>query len=88
MDISSIITLVISGSAFVYSLFRDNTKDTNDLIGRVSELETKSAVQASSIKRIEDEQDKMEETLKKLENQIHELDVKVEKIITILETQK
>lgn len=88
MDMATILTLVISGCALVYAMFRDTTKDTDDLIDRVAELETKMAVQESSINRIADEQDKMKESLKNLENQIHELDVKIEKIITILETKR
>jgi peptidoglycan hydrolase CwlO-like protein len=87
MDIGTIITIVVSGIAILYTIFRDNTKDTDDLIGRVSDIETQLAIQERSIDRIEDEQDKMKETLIKLENQIHELDVKIEKIITILETR-
>ncbi|MDV2904902.1 hypothetical protein R0H17_25100 [Phytobacter diazotrophicus] len=88
MDILTILTLVISGCALFYAVFRDNSKDTNELSGRVADLETKLAVQESSINRIADEQDKMKESLKNLENQIHELDVKIEKIITILETKR
>lgn len=87
MDIGTIITIVVSGIAILYTIFRDTTKDTDDLIGRVSDIETQLAIQERSIDRIEDEQDKMKETLIKLENQIHELDVKIEKIITILETR-
>ena len=87
MDVGMIITLIISGCALIYTMFRDNTKDTEDLNSRVSSLEMKLAVQEKSINRIEDEQNKMKDTLKNLENQIHELDVKIEKIITILETK-
>lgn len=85
MDIGTILALVISGCVFVYTIFRDNTKDTDDLLTRVSDIETKLAVQESSISRIDAEQDKMRDTLKNLETQIHDLDVKIEKIITILE---
>lgn len=85
MEIGSILALVISGCVFLYSIFRDNTKDTNDLLSRVSNIETKQAVQESSIERIESDQDQMRDSLRKLENQIHDLDVKIEKIITILE---
>lgn len=88
MGIAEILTLIISGCALVYTLFRDNTKDTIELSAKVSELETKLAVAESSISRIGDEQDKMKETLKNLEQQIHELDIKIEKIITILETTR
>ncbi|HFR6052250.1 TPA: hypothetical protein ACHXHT_004443, partial [Shigella sonnei] len=73
---------------FLYTIFRDNTKDTDDLLCRVSEIETKQAVQEASISRIETDQDKMRDSLSKLEAQIHDLDVKIEKIITILEQKQ
>ncbi|HBN6066180.1 hypothetical protein AB8Q02_07025 [Enterobacter ludwigii] len=88
MDIGTILALVISGCVFVYTIFRDNTKDTDDLLTRVSDIETKQAVQESSITRIETDQDKMRDSLSKLEAQIHDLDVKIEKIITILEQKQ
>lgn len=88
MDIGTILALVISGSVFLYSIFRDNTKDTDELLTRVSDIETKQAVQESSILRIETDQDKMRDSLTKLEAQIHDLDVKIEKIITILEQKQ
>lgn len=84
----TILALVISGLVLIYTIFRDNTKDTNDLLSRVSDIETTIAVQDSNITRLSDEQDKMKETLRNLEIQIHELDIKLERIITILEQTK
>lgn len=84
----TILALVISGLGVLYTIFRDNTKDTNDLLSRVSDIETTIAVQDSNITRLSDEQDKMKETLRNLEIQIHELDIKLERIITILEQSK
>ncbi|MBT1787278.1 hypothetical protein KKZ89_15620 [Enterobacter bugandensis] len=88
MGMGTILALVISGLGVIYTIFRDNTKDTNDLLSRVSDLETTIAVQNSNITRLSDEQDKMKETLRNLEIQIHELDIKLERIITILEQSK
>lgn len=88
MGIGTILALVISGLGVIYTIFRDNTKDTNDLLNRVSDLETTIAVQDSNITRLSDEQDKMKETLRNLEIQIYELDIKLERIITILEQSK
>lgn len=84
----TILALVISGLVLIYTIFRDNTKDTTDLLSRVSDIETAIAVQDSNITRLSDEQDKMKETLRNLEIQIHELDIKLERIITILEQSK
>ena len=88
MGMGKILALVISGLVLIYTIFRDNTKDTNDLLSRVSDIETTIAVQDSNITRLSDEQDKMKETLRNLEIQIHELDIKLERIITILEQSK
>ncbi|MCB3778028.1 hypothetical protein H5765_18280 [Klebsiella pneumoniae] len=88
MDMGTILALIVSGLGVIYSIFRDNTKDTTDLLSRVSNLETTIAVQDSNILRLSDEQDKMKETLRNLEIQIHELDIKLERIITILEQSK
>ncbi|HFL5817320.1 hypothetical protein AF35_04422 [Enterobacter roggenkampii CHS 79] len=88
MGMGTILALVISGLVLIYTIFRDNTKDTNDLLSRVSDIETAIAVQDSNITRLSDEQDKMKETLRNLEIQIHELDIKLERIITILEQSK
>ncbi|KAA3578143.1 hypothetical protein D1174_06930 [Enterobacter cloacae] len=88
MGMGTILALVISGLVLIYTIFRDNTKDTNDLLSRVSDIETTIAVQDSNITRLSDEQDKIKETLRNLEIQIHELDIKLERIITILEQSK
>lgn len=88
MGMGTILALVISGLVLIYTIFRDNTKDTNDLLSRVSDIETTIAVQDSNITRLSDEKDKMKETLRNLEIQIHELDIKLERIITILEQSK
>ncbi|RTO57807.1 hypothetical protein EKN65_15995 [Enterobacter cloacae] len=88
MGMGTILALVISGLVLIYTIFRDNTKDTNDLLSRVSDIETTIAVQDSNITRLSDEQGKMKETLRNLEIQIHELDIKLERIITILEQSK
>lgn len=88
MGMGTILALVISGLVLIYTIFRDNTKDTNDLLSRVSDIETTIAVQDSNITRLSDEQDKVKETLRNLEIQIHELDIKLERIITILEQSK
>lgn len=88
MGMGTILALVISGLVLIYTIFRDNTKDINDLLSRVSDIETTIAVQDSNITRLSDEQDKMKETLRNLEIQIHELDIKLERIITILEQSK
>ena len=48
MDMGTILALIVSGLGVIYSIFRDNTKDTTDLLSRVSNLETTIAVQATN----------------------------------------
>lgn len=55
MGMGTILALVISGLVLIYTIFRDNTKDTNDLLSRVSDIETTIAVQDSNITRLSDE---------------------------------
>lgn len=88
MDIGTILALLLSGCVFLYTVFRDNTKETDDLLARVAKLETTIAVQNISITKIEADQDKMRDVLSKLETQIHDLDVKIEKLITILQQRQ
>jgi phage shock protein A len=88
MEIGSILAILISVFGFLYAIFRDNSKDTDELIERIQEIETKVAVQESSIERIETELDKVRDTLRNLEVQMHELDLKVERILTILEQKQ
>jgi len=88
MEIGSILAILISVFVFLYAIFRDNSKDTDELIERIQEIETKVAVQESSIERIETELDKVRDTLRNLEVQMHELDLKVERILTILEQKQ
>ncbi|WP_318389578.1 hypothetical protein [Enterobacter sp.] len=88
MDIGTILALLLSGCVFLYTVFRDNTKETDDLLARVAKVETTIAVQNISITKIEADQDKMRDVLSKLETQIHDLDVKIEKLITILQQRQ
>jgi len=85
MDIGSILAITISLFVFLYTVFRDNSKDTADLLNRVSQIERKVAVQEISITSMGDEVSNLRSTLRNLEVQMHEIDLKVERILTILE---
>ncbi|HDR2793846.1 TPA: hypothetical protein QCK11_004733 [Enterobacter asburiae] len=85
MDIVTILSLVISTLVFLYAIFRDNTSDTEELKERVSVLETNMAVQGTLIERVSDEVNVHKNTLKALADQMHELDIKLERVLTILE---
>ncbi|MEI6934544.1 hypothetical protein ACOQLP_32655, partial [Klebsiella pneumoniae] len=55
---------------------------------RISTVETKVALMDQSLTSLEQEQDQMKKTLKNLEDSVHMLDIKIERVITMLETLK
>lgn len=88
MDLWTIAACVVAGLAFVWTVYRDKTSDTEDLLKRVGTIETKIVLAESTIERLETEQDEMKKMLKSLESQINQMNLKVEKILTILENTK
>lgn len=82
------ISAIFAGGALLWAIFRDKGGDNKELTDRVSTLESKILVQESTLSRLEEEQDEMKETLKSLGTQIHQLDLKIERILTILEKVK
>lgn len=88
MDIGSIAALVVSTIGIIWGMFRDKSADTNELLERMSEVETKVALQEQRIDSLSSDVDDMEKTLKNLEDQMHQLDLKIERILTILEKNK
>lgn len=88
MDVWTIVAVIFAGGALFWSIFRDKSGDNKELTGRVSTLESKVLLQESTLSRLEEEQDEMKETLKSLGTQIHQLDLKIERILTILEKVK
>ena len=85
MDIIALLALIVSGAVFLYTIFKDSSDQNEELIERISTIETTIAVQESDISRIQSEQDKLKESIKNLEDGIHRLDIKIEKILTILD---
>lgn len=85
MDVWAIVAVLFAGGALFWSIFRDKSGDNKELTGRVSTLESKVLLQQSTLDRLEEEQDEMKKALKSLEDQIHSLDLKIERILTILE---
>ncbi|HHD2901652.1 TPA: hypothetical protein ACNZ7M_001868, partial [Enterobacter kobei] len=59
-----------------------------ELDARISTVETKVALMDQSLTSLEQEQDQMKKTLKNLEDSVHMLDIKIERVITMLETLK
>lgn len=87
MDIVALIAMIVSFGALVYAIFRDSSSDSSDLIDRVGAIETKVAVHQTKIDAIEDELDKVQISLTNLEKQMNEMNLKIERILTILEKE-
>jgi len=83
-----ITALIFSGIALIYAIYRDKNDEVDELITRVSKMETKVEVHDTEIQRLKKGQDELEDTIKSLQGQIHNLDLKIERILTILENQK
>ncbi len=71
-----------------WTVYRDFTSDSDELDARISTVETKVALMDQSLTSLEQEQDQMKKTLKKLEDSVHMLDIKIERVITMLKTLK
>ncbi|EPM0602000.1 hypothetical protein WJC90_005070 [Klebsiella pneumoniae] len=88
MDILTIGSLIVSALVLCWTVYRDFTSDSDELDARISTVETKVALMDQSLTSLEQEQDQMKKTLKNLEDSVHMLDVKIERVITMLETLK
>jgi len=88
MDILTIGSLIVSSLVLCWTVYRDFTSDSDELDARISTVETKVALMDQSLTSLEQEQDQMKKTLKNLEDSVHMLDIKIERVITMLETLK
>lgn len=88
MGWESILAVLIAGGGLIISIFRDNTTDIEKLSTRLATLETNSAHHTTDITRLEKRQEELGDSLQELRSQIHSLDVKVERILTILEQKE
>lgn len=88
MDILTIGPLIVSALVLCWTVYRDFTSDSDELDARISTVETKVALMDQSLTSLEQEQDQMKKTLKNLEDSVHMLDIKIERVITMLETLK
>ncbi|EOM8996391.1 hypothetical protein ACNCWV_002072 [Escherichia coli] len=88
MGFDVLFALLFSAGALFWTIYRDKSEDTNDLIDRVSILESTVSGHTTDIARIESNHDDLEGTTRKIQDQIHQLDLKIERIIVILEQQE
>lgn len=87
MDLYTIAACIIAFATLLWTIYRDNSTDTNELLERMSDVEKEIALQQNAITCMKAEQDEMKKTLKNLEDQIHQLDLKIERILTILQNK-
>ncbi|ELY6084886.1 hypothetical protein SNO26_004146 [Cronobacter sakazakii] len=80
--------MIVSALVLCWTVYRDFTSDSDELDARISTVETKVALMDQSLTSLEQEQDQMKKTLKNLEDSVHMLDIKIERVITMLETLK
>ncbi|HIB5986217.1 TPA: hypothetical protein ACWXCG_005338 [Klebsiella pneumoniae] len=80
--------MVVSALVLCWTVYRDFTSDSDELDARISTVETKVALMDQSLTSLGQEQDQMKKTLKNLEDSVHMLDIKIERVITMLETLK
>lgn len=85
MGFEVIMALVFSGAALLYTIYRDKSSDNINLLDRLSELESLVMGHTTDIARLNADQTELEDTIRNLQNQIHKLDLKIERILTILE---
>ena len=71
-----------------WTVYRDFISDSDELDARISTVETKVALMDQSLTSLEQEQDQMKKTLKNLEDSVHMLVIKIERVITMLKTLK
>ncbi|MFG0515370.1 hypothetical protein [Kluyvera intermedia] len=88
MGFENLIAICIAGLGFLWTMFRDKSGDMEEILERISSLEGKVQNHSTDISRLEKGQDELEDGLRSLQDQIHKMDLKIERILTILEKNK
>lgn len=85
MEWGYILTIIISGVGLLWTIYRDNTSDMEKLENRLTVLESTVNGNVSAIDRLVEDHDELEGTIRNLQDKIHKMDLKIERILTILE---
>lgn len=80
-----VIACAIALGALLWTMFRDNKNDSTELIERIFVLESEVSSHSTTLERLEKETGDLDVGLRNLEKQLHSVDVKIEKVITLLE---
>lgn len=84
----SIAAVLIAAGGFLWSIFRDKTADVEDLSSRLAKMESELEHVKTDVARLEKGQDDLESSLKDLSSKILIVDVKLERVLAILEKNK
>lgn len=79
------VAIIFSILSVIWTIFRDRKIDADDLNMRIGNIESDYRVLCSNVKTLSDEQEKTKTTLKNLETSINSLNIKMERVLTILE---
>lgn len=88
MGFDVLFALLFSAGALLWTIYRDKSGDTDDLMDRVTSLESTVSGHTSDIARLNTGQSELESTIRNIQSQIHQMDLKIERILTILEQQE
>ncbi|EPS8493941.1 hypothetical protein ACVH8U_002847 [Yersinia enterocolitica] len=79
------VAIIFSILSVIWTIFRDRKLDGDGLNLRINKIESDYRVLQSTVKILTDEQEKTKTTLKNLETSINNLNIKMERVLTILE---
>ena len=88
MGMDNIFAILIAAAGFLWTVVRDKTKDIDSIVDRIATIEGKVMQHSTDIERLEREQGELEDSIQSLQEQIHKMDLKIERILTILENNK
>lgn len=88
MGFDVVFALLFSAGALLWTIYRDKSGDTDDLLNRVTSLESTISGHTSDIARLNAGHSELESTIRNIQSQIHQMDLKIERILTILEQQE
>jgi chromosome segregation ATPase len=88
MEWGTIIALGIAGLSFLWQVLRELSSDNTTLNERLVDLESLVDRHERDIERMEKQQTELKDSIKELQSGIHDLNIKMERVITILEEKK
>ncbi|KTQ51154.1 hypothetical protein NS29R_09570 [Enterobacter hormaechei subsp. xiangfangensis] len=85
MDWYNFIAVLIAGISFLYTYLKGNSDEIDDIVSRLAHLEGVVDNSKKDIDRLEQQQSDLDDAIDKMRVDIHKLDLKVERILAILE---